>query len=137
MRTRLALTLALLALGVAACGDDENGEEAEEASVTPQQAIAEIAQVRRGLDEAAAAYRAGDAEQASTLVEDAYLEHFEVVEGPLEDTDPELNEELEEQIREELTSEIEAGAPVPEVEDLIIEIETGLDDAESALEAAG
>ena len=70
---------------------------------------------------------------AAETVNETYLQHFELVEGPLEEVDEELNEELEEQIREELVDEIEAGAPVADVDDLIAEIETGLDEAERPL----
>ena len=66
----------------------------------------------------------------------ADLEHFELVEGPLEEADEELNEELEVQIREELRAEIEAGAPAGEVEKLVDQINRGLDEAETALEKA-
>jgi hypothetical protein len=138
---KFRFALAIAAVGAAtltACGDDENGgEEAEQASATPQDAITEIAAVRTGLASAVTAYRADDADRAQMLVEDAYLEHFELVEPALEEVDPELNEELEEQIREELVGEIEAGAPTPDVVELTVEIQRGLTKAESALEGAG
>ena len=132
MKKLTPVLFAIAALAFAACGDDENGEESE-AAATPEVAIEEIAAVRAGLDEAAAASADGDAEAAAETVNETYLQHFEIVEGPLEEVDEELNEELEEQIREELVAEIESGAPAKEVDALIAEIEAGLDEAEKAL----
>ena len=133
MKKLTPVLFAIAALALAACGDDESGGEESEAAVTPQVAIEEIAAVRAGLDEAATAYADGDAEAAAETVNETYLQHFELVEGPLEEVDEELNEELEEQIREELVDEIESGAPATEVDALVDEIEAGLDEAEKAL----
>jgi hypothetical protein len=113
--------------------EGSESQEGEEHAATPAQAIAEIGVVRTLLAQSLAAYRAGDAEGADTLTGDAYLEHFELVEGPLEERDEHLNEELEEQIREELRSMIKAGAPAAEVAALVKEINSGLDRAEKAL----
>jgi hypothetical protein len=131
----LAASLAAAALLAAGCGDDDSSATAEEehAAATPQKAIAEIAKVRAGLAAGLAAYEQGDAEKADELVGDAYLEHFELVEGPLEQRDEELNEELEELIREELRQEIKAGAKQPEIAGLVEEANHELDEAEKAL----
>jgi len=129
----VALVAAALAAG---CGEDEStagGEQEEHAAASPQKAIAEIAKVRAGLAAGLAAYRRGNAEKADQLVGDAYLEHFELVEPPLEQRDEELNEELEELIREELRQEIKAGAERAEVAQLVKEANRELDEAEKAL----
>src|SRR5262245_45502708 len=92
--------LAAMAL-LAGCGDSDSSataKEETEAAATPQTAIAEIQQVRAGLAAGLAAYQQGEVEKAEELVGDAYLEHFENVEHPLEEVDHELNEELEELI---------------------------------------
>ncbi len=130
----LATTLAGLAL-VAGCGDGDSSttEEAHEATATPQTALAEIGPVRAGLAAGLAAYRAGDAEKADRLVGDAYLEHFELVEAPLEERDEELNEELEELIRTEIREEIKAGGEASDVAALVAEANHELDEAERAL----
>jgi len=122
---------------LAACGDDESTESEEAATATPEQAITEVGEVRSGLDESLAAYEGGDAEAAEQLAGDAYLEHFELVEGPLEEADAELNEELEELIREELRAAIVDGEAASKVEGLVDEANAGLDEAERALEGAG
>ncbi len=143
-RILILLLAALLSLGLvtAGCGDDsddtdEAAEEAEETALTPDEAIGEIALVRKGIEEGLAAYEAGDAATAETLVGDAYLEHFELVEPPLEEADEELNEELEVLIRETLTGAIAAGEPVKDVEKLVDEANSGLDEAEAALSGSG
>jgi hypothetical protein len=132
----IAVPLAAAAL-IAGCGDDGSSASAEkeehEAAATPQKAIAEIGQVRAGLAAGLAAYRQGDAGKADELVGDAYLEHFELVEAPLEQRDEELNEELEELIREELRQEIKRGAEESEVARLVREANRELDEAEKAL----
>lgn len=137
---RLRHTLAVAALGgalIAGCGGDDESTEAEEATATPAEAITEIGAVRSGLDDALAAYEKGDVDEAEQLAGDAYLEHFEIVEGPLEEQDEELNEELEELIREELRTAITSGEPTADVKALVEEANSGLDQAETALEQAG
>lgn len=132
-----ALFLAAAALALAACGgDDEAPSESGEAAVSAAEAIPEIDAVRANLDKSLAAYRDGDADAAEQLAGDAYLEHFELVEGPLEEVDPELTEELEELIREELRGAILDERSVGEVKSLVEEAESGLDEAEKKLEAA-
>ncbi len=132
----LALALAG-AFALAACGDDSStSTEAEESASTPEVALTEIGETQKGLAAATDTYASGDATAASDQVQETYLQHFELVEGPLEEVDPELTEQLEEQIREELVASIEAGDPVPEVKALVKEIDAGLEDASAQLEAA-
>jgi hypothetical protein len=133
----LAVAAPLSALALAAgCGDGDSSttEKAEaEAAATPQKAVSEIARVRLGLAAGLAAYRQGDPEKAEQLVGDAYLEHFELVEHPLEQRDEELNEELEELIATEIRDEIKDGAEPAQVEEMIAEANRELDRAEKAL----
>jgi hypothetical protein len=127
----LAAPMAVLALA-AGCGDSDSStnEAAEaEAAVTPQKALAEIEQVRAGLS----AYRQGETEKAEELVGDAYLEHFENVEHPLEEADHELNEGLEELISTEIRKEMKDDSGAADVEALVAEANRGLDEAEKAL----
>ena len=89
----LAASLAAVAL-LAGCGDGDSSsteKEEHEAAVTPQKAIAEIAAVRTGLAAGLAAYEAGQGgESRASSSGDAYLQHFELVEVPLEQRDEEL-----------------------------------------------
>lgn len=139
LRTLLMLLAAALAVGLlaAGCGDDDDSEDAaqqaEETALSPEEAIGEIAIVRQRIDDGLAAYEDGDAAAAEESVTDAYLEHFELVEPPLEEADPELNEELEVLIRETLANAIAEGEPVGEVTKIVDEANKGLDEAETAL----
>lgn len=139
-RIRLALSTAaiLASLGLVACGDDDSSSTAPEGeSVSSEQAIAEIAEVRSGLDDSLSAYTDGDAAAAEELAGDAYLEHFELVEGPLEEVDAELTEELEELIREQLREAINGGEPEKQVAALVAEADADLERAKTALQGAG
>jgi hypothetical protein len=132
----LAASVAALAL-LAGCGDNDSStseaEEAEHAS-TPQKAISEIGAVRAGLAAGLAAYSQGNAEKAEELIGETYLEHFELVEHPLEEVDEELNEELELLISTEIRSEIKDGASPAQVRALVAEANRELSQAEKALE---
>lgn len=132
MKFRVGLTVAAIGVGIAfaGCGDDEKSAES---TGTPAQAIAEIGETRAGIDAALATYAAGDATKADEQVGDAYLKHFEEVEGPLEEVDHELTEKLEDAIREELRGKIKAKAPAAEVNALADSIKADLDKAAAAL----
>jgi len=133
--TSLVVPVAALAL-LAGCGDSDSStteHEEAEAAATPQEAITEIAQVRRALAAGLVAYAQGKAKQADELIGDAYLEHFELVEHPLEERDEELNEDLELLISTEIRGEIKKGASPAEVKALVAEANRGLSKAEKAL----
>jgi ABC-type amino acid transport substrate-binding protein len=129
-----AFTALCASLALAACGSDSKSSEESEATATPAEAVERIGNVRTGLDQALAKYKAGDEKAADRVVGDTYLEEFEHVEGPLEKANHELNEELEDGIREELREKIKAGASVQEVETLVDDLKTKLDKAEAALQ---
>jgi hypothetical protein len=127
----LAFLLAALALVVAGCGGDE---ESEEESATPAEAVAEIGEIKTLLATAVDQVRAGDADAAEETVGDAYLEHFEKVEGPLGERDHELMEELEEAISTDLREEIKAGKGADEIDAAVDEIDADLDRAVEVLQ---
>jgi hypothetical protein len=131
------LALALSAVALVACGDDDKGstaaKESSHVSASPAAAIAEIGEVRGLVDQAEARVKAGDRKAADSLLGDAYLEHFEEVEGPLGKKDHELMESLEEAISTELRDKIKSGAAATEVAPLFDEVRTNLDKAEAAL----
>jgi DNA repair exonuclease SbcCD ATPase subunit len=134
MRT---FVLALLALSLvsfgAACGSDE---ESSEEDTTAAAAAAEIDTIKSMLDDALAKYKAGDVEAAEETVGDAYLEHFEEVEHPLEEVDEELMENLEHTISTDIRTKMKDGAPASEIEQLIEQTKTDLDEAKSKLQGA-
>jgi hypothetical protein len=143
--------LALLALVggllvVAGCGGDSDStsagdttvsttteESEEEEGSTPAEALAEIATIRTLLDEAVAQYASGDHSGAADAVGDIYLEHYEHVEGPLGDVNHDLMEEIEEKLSTDLRTSMEDGAEQSEIEALVSDIKSGLDQAEEEL----
>jgi DNA anti-recombination protein RmuC len=134
LRTVLLLTALAGTLAVAGCGGSD--AEAEDESATPAQATQEIDQIGALLDDALAQYRDGDAEAAEETVGDAYLEHFEKVEGPLGDEDHEFMEELEHRISTEIRDEMKDGASVAEVEQLIGKTKQDLAKAQAMLQGS-
>jgi DNA anti-recombination protein RmuC len=134
LRSVLLLTALAGTLAVAGCGGSD--AEAEDESATPAQAAQEIDQIETLLDDALAQYRDGDAEAAEETVGDAYLEHFEKVEGPLGDEDHEFMEELEHRISTEIRDEMRDDAPVAEVEQLIGQTKQDLAKAQAMLQGS-
>jgi hypothetical protein len=127
----LLLAFAATLLAVAGCGgSDESGEE----SATPAEAVAEIDEIKLLLARAVDEVRDGDAEAAEETVGDAYLEHFEHVEGPLGERDHELMEELEEAISTDLRNDIKAGKAADEIREEVDEIRDDLDRAVEVLQ---
>jgi hypothetical protein len=143
----LIVLLGLVALTVTACGSDEDsspaaatatdeGEEEGEDEITSEEAAAEIDEIKRMLDEGLAQYQDGDTKAADTTVGDAYLEHFEKVEHPLEEQDHELMEDLEHRISTEIRDEMKEGASADEVAALVEQTKADLDTAKAKLQEA-
>jgi hypothetical protein len=134
--TRLAAATAVAAsLTLAACGGDDKKAAAakRDEQSTPARALSETGKVREQLAAAVSSYKGGDEAAATSRAEDAYLDHFELVEGPLEDQDPELKETLEHAIREELVGAMKDSKPASEVEAMAQAIDRDLATAEAAL----
>jgi hypothetical protein len=129
--------LTALALAFAACGDDSSSSSsapaAEDTAAAQSAALREAGETRDALKGALATYKQGDKTAAEEQVSEAYLQHFEEVEGPLEKADHELNAKLEDAIREELRADIRAGRPAAEIEQSIDAITADLDRAEALL----
>jgi len=132
LRPAVAALALVSSLAVAACGSDGD-KQAEEQQGTPAQARAEIGEVRAALDTAVASLKEGDARAAENAVSEGYLQHFEKVEGPLEEVDAELNEKLEDGIREELRAKIRDGGSVAEVTRMVSDLKADLATAEQKL----
>ncbi len=141
----LIVLLGLVALTVTACGSDDDSspsaatateEGEEEGEVTAEEAAAEIDEIKRMLDEGLAQYQDGDTAAADTTVGDAYLEHFEKVEHPLEEQDHELMEDLEHRISTEIRDEMKEGASADEVAALVEQTKADLDTAKAKLQEA-
>ena len=129
-----ALTVALSSgFALAACGSQDKSSQASAEQDTPAVALAEIPQVKAGLDKAVTELRGGDAKAAGETVADTYVDHFEKVEGPLEEVDPDLKEGLEEGISTDLRKEISGGAPAARVRRHVDRIKADLDTAAEKL----
>ena len=127
----LILAFAALLFAVAGCG---GSDESDEESTTPAEAVAEIDKIKTMLATAVGQVREGDADAAEETVGDAYLEHFEHVEGPLGEKDHELMEELEEAISTDLRKQIKDGDDASEIQASVTDIEAKLDQAVEALQ---
>jgi hypothetical protein len=135
MRRTASLALIAGSLVLVACGGDDSSssEESERESATPATAVKEVGETRDALKTALATYKDGDAATAQEQVAEAYVSHFEEVEGPLEDKNEELNEDLEHAISGDLRDSMKAGKPVAAVERQVNDILADLDKAEAAL----
>ena len=132
MRRALFLTLFSFWLALAACGSSDSSSEQESAS--PAVARKEVAETRDALNAALATYKDGDRAAAREQVAEAYVSHFEEVEGPLEGKDDELKESLEHAISDDLRTSMKAGKPAKEIEAQVKAIVADLDKAEAALQ---
>ena len=137
----LILLLGVVAVTATACGSDDDDSspaaatsEDAEGEITSEEAAAEIDEIKGMLDEGLEQYRSGDKDAADTTVGDAYLEHFEKVEHPLEERDHEFMEELEHRISTEIRDEMKGDAPADEVATLVAETKADLDKAKAMLQ---
>ena len=136
------LLLGVVAVTATACGSDDDSSpaaatsEEAEGEITSEDAAAEIDEIKRMLDEGLDQYRSGDKDSADTTVGDAYLEHFEKVEHPLEERDREFMEELEHRISTEIRDEMKSNAPADEVATLVDETKADLEKAKAMLQEA-
>ena len=134
----LVLLLGLVAT-VAACGSDNDSSAPAAATTTEEElsaeaAAAEIDEIKNMLEQAVMQYRDGDTTAADTTVGDAYLEHFEKVEHPLEERDHELMEDLEHRISTEIREEMKNGTSADEVAALVDETKADLNTAKAKLQ---
>ena len=130
---RIGLTTAIVSsLALTACGDSDSTERTSTSS-SPATAHREVRETRDALTQALATYKSGDKAAAREQVAEAYVAHFEEVEGPLGTRDHELNEELEHAISDDLRASMKAGKPAAEVEAQVKAIVADLDKAEDAL----
>jgi hypothetical protein len=120
-------------IAVAACGSEEQSAGSAVDQSTPAQAVREIDRVRASLDDAVAAVKAGDAKRADEILADGYVEHFELVEGPLEKVDEELSEGLEETLSHGIRETVKGGASTAELQRMVDDVKADLDTAERKL----
>jgi hypothetical protein len=133
MRSTALVATFTSSLALAACGGGSDSDTTERETASPATAVKEVGETRDALKSALATYKGGDAAGAQEQVAEAYVSHFEEVEGPLEDKNEELNEDLEHAISSELRDAMKAGKPVAAVERKVNDILADLDKAEAAL----
>ncbi len=138
MRALISSVVLVAATGaLVACGGDDTtadgGSGSTSGSAATATAVRELAETRDALRAALAAYRQGDHAAAEEQVSEAYVSHFEEVEGPLEAKDPELKERLEESISTELRTAMRSKAPAAEVTAAVQEVVADLTKAEAML----
>jgi hypothetical protein len=137
VKVRIGMTVAALAVGAlgVGCGSkSDTAKERAEQQPTPQQAIAQVAEVRSGLDAALATYRSGSRAKAAEQVGDTYLQHFELVEPPLDRVDHGLRTKVEQTIRQTLRDRMTAGAPTTDVARLVQRVDRLLDQVTATLQ---
>ena len=130
MRRLLIPVLSTCALALAACG---SGGGSTQETTSPATARKEVGETRDALNAALATYKSGDRKAANEQVAEAYVSHFEEIEGPLEGKDSELKESLEHAIADDLRASMTSGKPAGEVEAQVKAIVAKLDEAEAAL----
>ena len=98
---------------------------------------ATLKRIRDHLDQAVAEYADGHADDAKSLIEDAYFNNFEGLEGDLIEQDPDLVADLEKDFNAHLLGLINGGVPEAEVQAKVDAMKDKLDRAEKLLEQAG
>jgi hypothetical protein len=134
MRRTVLLALFSSSLALAACGGNDSSSSTESENSSPSVARKEVGETRDALNAALASYKQGNKAAANERVAEAYVSHFEEVEGPLEDKDSELKESLEHAIADDLRSSMKAGKPASEIEAQVKAIVADLNKAEAALQ---
>lgn len=122
-----AVTLLFMASPASVFAQESDAASAESDSREP---IAIINEIRTLITQANNQYTAQDFVGAEASVQTAYLDHYEFLEGPLAALDPELMEATEILIRETLIGAIQDRAPLTEIQNLITNVNTNLDQAE-------
>jgi hypothetical protein len=136
MKSVITTGVVLGSLSLAACGEDDSSGTAKQTTgkSSTERAVSEADKTSQGLDEAVDQLRSGDRKAAEETVAETYLNHFELVEGPLEKVDHEFNEELEEGISGELRKKIRSGESAKDVEREVDALQDDLATAKRKLE---
>jgi hypothetical protein len=134
MRRTVLFALFTCSLALAACGGSDSSSSTESENSSPSAARKEVGETRDALNAALASYKQGNKAAANEQVAEAYVSHFEEVEGPLEDKDSELKESLEHAIADDLRTSMKAGKPASEIEAQVKAIVADLNKAEAALQ---
>jgi hypothetical protein len=130
----LAITLSMLALllgyGVAVGSNFLNAQEEDVEERQPGDIITEI---RSLLNKTMTEFQNQNVSGASALTEEAYLENYEFIEGPLAEQNETLMEETEVMLREQLRDLVKSDSTETDVRMLIDKINSNLDKADQLL----
>lgn len=95
-----------------------------------------VANINALLDEILEEVEAGDRDAAAELAAEAYLENYELIEAEVIEHAPDVNAELEPLLGATLRAEINGGATVDELREMVEQIRRLLQDATDALAGA-
>jgi len=126
-----ALKVKAQSVGQEAAGD--GGDAEAHADEGPH---ATLDRIRDHLDQAVAEYADGHAEDAKSLIQEAYFHNFEGLEGDLIEQDADLVADLEKEFNASLPGLINGGVPVDEVRTKVEAMKDKLDRAGTLLEQA-
>ncbi len=115
---------------------EDAGQEQHASGMDPG-VEATFQRIREHLDDAVAAYEGGQVDQAQSLIQEAYFQEFEGVEGGLIEQDPQLVTRLEEAFNAELPGLILEGAPTEDVEAKVESMKGALAESEELLRGSG
>jgi hypothetical protein len=125
-----SLLATLLLLGYGLGLNVSNGQESDTEDRQPAEIITEI---RSLLNQTMIEYQNKNFSGATALTEEAYLENYEFLEAPLAEQNETLMEETEVMLREQLRDQVNGDDPNADVENLVKQINSHLDEAEVLL----
>lgn len=127
----MTISLAImLLLGYGLGLNVSNGQESDSDDRQPAEIITEI---RSLLNETLIEYQNKNFSGASALAEEAYLENYEFLEAPLAEQNDTLMEETEVMLREQLRDQVKGDDPDADVQRLVEQINSNLDQADELL----
>jgi hypothetical protein len=128
--TLIALSLTMSSLfGYGFGFNFSNGQESEK----ERQPAEIINEIRCLLNQTVSEYQSKNTTGALALAEDAYLENYELIEGPLAEQNQTLMEDTEVMLREDLRNLIKDKSPESDIQVLVEKINSNLNSAEMVL----
>jgi hypothetical protein len=130
-----SLLATLLLLGYGLGLNVSNGQESDtkESDTEDRQPAEIITEIRSLLNQTMIEYQNKNFSGATALTEEAYLENYEFLEAPLAEQNETLMEETEVMLREQLRDQVNGDDPNADVENLVKQINSHLDEAEVLL----
>lgn len=126
----MSISLGMVLFGYGLGLNVSNGQESNTEERQPPELITEI---RSLLNQTIIEYQNKNFSGASALTEEAYLENYEFLEAPLAEQNETLMEETEVMLREQLRDQVKGEDPDADVEKLVTQINSNLDQAEELL----